>query len=382
MDPEFRSLRNVSDEDVDSTDGGPGNDGLEISGGDRVVIPAGALRFSLDRQRGSGQFTYRGISWFVRTLIENDAADDQDQIRYSLGLSIENGEAVLQQSALLSDIDLDDESQFDAVFERLSEDQASPEWFAFLKVAFAQIAQDAIDSGDAALAAWAAQRTALAHAAFIFERDLKPLIWRGYGSVGADQLGEALDLWQENRQNGAEDFWQEQLTLRPFLLSQLLAAAVVIEEGKAYVGGKGVSNKGGNVVDFLLAQPVLENVVLLEIKTPDAPLLRTTEYRGGIYGPSAELGGGVAQVASYRDSLLRDFNSLRNAGTSYEVFNPRCVLLIGNAAQLHGEARRRSFELFRNGLRDIEVVTYDELFARAELLREVLAKGSAAPTTE
>jgi hypothetical protein len=52
-----------------------------------------------------------------------------------------------------------------------------------------------------------------------------------------------------------------------------------------------------------------------------------------------------------------------------EVFNPKCILIAGDSdRQLTDETRRKSFELFRSGLRDIEVVTYDELFRKAEIL--------------
>ena len=62
-----------------------------------------------------------------------------------------------------------------------------------------RIAEDAIEEKDAERAAWAAQQSMLAHAGLVFERDLKPRIWRGYGNVGADQLGEALGLWDRPR---------------------------------------------------------------------------------------------------------------------------------------------------------------------------------------
>ena len=100
----------------------------------------------------------------------------------------------------------------------------------------------------------------------------------------------------QTKNNDDEGFWQDELTVRPFLLNQLLAAPVVIEQDKAYVGGKGVSNTGGGIIDFLLRQAVLENVVLLEIKTPATSLLQHSTYRAGVYGPSDELGGGIARL--------------------------------------------------------------------------------------
>jgi hypothetical protein len=188
-------------------------------------------------------------------------------------------------------------------------------------------------------------------------------------------VSEALELWEANKENADEEFWHQALTARPFLLNQLLAAPVVIEQDKAYVGGKGVSNTGGKVVDFLLRQPVLDNVVLLEIKTPMTRLLHGSRYRSEIYGPSEELGGSLTQLASYRQTLLTNLSQLAQ-GRPLTAFNPRCVLLIGSAErELADASRKASFELFRRGLRDVDVITYDELFARAQGLREVLRTG-------
>ena len=45
------------------------------------------------------------------------------------------------------------------------------------------------------------------------------------------------------------------------------------------------------------------------------------------------------------------------------------MLIAGNGKiELDNDVKRRSFELFRPQLRDVEVVTYDELFRKVEVL--------------
>ncbi len=59
----------------------------------------------------------------------------------------------------------------------------------------------------------------------------------------------------------------------------------------------------------------------------------------------------------------------KETGYQLSTFNPKCVLIAGNGAeQLSDEKRRHSFELFRAGLKDIEIVTYDEIFRKIEVL--------------
>ena len=107
---------------------------------------------------------------------------------------------------------------------------------------------------------------------------------------------------------------------------------------------------------------MLDNVSILEIKTPGTPLLLQSAYRSGVYGPSPELSGGVVQLAGYRDSLLKSYYALVQEGPAFKAFNPRCVLLVGSIEQqLLTPEQQRSFEFFRRELRGVDVVTYDEL---------------------
>jgi hypothetical protein len=54
------------------------------------------------------------------------------------------------------------------------------------------------------------------------------------------------------------------------------------------------------------------------------------------------------------------------------AFHPKCVLIVGNAEmQLPDEKSRKSFELFRGNQRDVEIMTYDELFRKTEILAEL-----------
>jgi hypothetical protein len=58
-------------------------------------------------------------------------------------------------------------------------------------------------------------------------------------------------------------------------------------------------------------------------------------------------------------------------GEAVQVVRPRSFVIVGQLDQLRGQtgvhvAKYRSFELFRRNLYEPEIVTYDELLARAE----------------
>jgi hypothetical protein len=79
---------------------------------------------------------------------------------------------------------------------------------------------------------------------------------------------------------------------------------------------------------------------LVEIKTPKTRLLGS-EYRHGVFPPSQELAGAVAQVANYRDSLAKENYTL--AGKSlegFQTFDSPCLVVAGNSSELTDAAKK------------------------------------------
>lgn len=192
-------------------------------------------------------------------------------------------------------------------------------------------------------------------------------------ALGISVLTRALKAWSDNRNNPDEEYWQQLLQDQSFVLEQVFFLPVVIIKSKAYVGGKSILNTGGKVVDFLVKNSVTKSVGLVEIKTPKTPLLGK-QYRGGIYNISDELSGAILQVLSYRESLSRDRVALLGHGSlDADTFDPKCLVIIGHAKrELTDTEKRRSFELFRAQLPDVEVITYDEMFERTRSLVNLL----------
>ena len=198
-------------------------------------------------------------------------------------------------------------------------------------------------------------------------------------AVGVNSLKSALELWGANKDNEVEEFWQKNLASNSFILEQAYAWPMSVVGGKAYVGGKTVFNTKGNIVDFLVKNGMTGSAALIEIKTPKTRLLGGA-YRAGVYNVSGELSGAVLQVLSYKNSLLQDYLSLtRGQGNLFDAFDPGCAVIIGNASsELKEQDQRRSFELFRGQLPGVQIITFDELFAKIEKLVDVLEASDSA----
>jgi len=196
--------------------------------------------------------------------------------------------------------------------------------------------------------------------------------------LGLAAIKEAFTHWKENQTNGSEQFWQQSLSARTYVLSQVFAYPVVLIAEKAYVGGKQIKNKGGKEVDFLLATESTSSVILIEIKTPQTKLLGS-ECRQGVYPLSQDLIRAIAQALSYRQSLMRRFDTLSNESAESSgrltLGEPRCIVVAGHSKDLQTGPMRENFELQRERIQGVTIITYDELFRRLELLIELLESG-------
>jgi Shedu protein SduA, C-terminal len=137
----------------------------------------------------------------------------------------------------------------------------------------------------------------------------------------------------------------------------------------------------------------LSSLVLCEIKHHRTDLLHKS-YRGDAWSISREVAGDVAQCQATSDDVERDLGPMLDLKTpdgylDERVFvcRPRTILVVGALSQFVADdrinpARFESFERFRRGLRDPEILTFDELFDRArfvlDLQDEIAAAAEAA----
>jgi len=192
--------------------------------------------------------------------------------------------------------------------------------------------------------------------------------------VGLANLRSLLKTWAANVGNREEEFWQKLFARHSFVLSQLFSYPIILIKGKAYVGGKDLSNSGGKLVDFLCRTESSGAAVLIEIKTPLTPLLGR-EYRQGVFSPSDDMSEGISQVIEYRENLMNNIHALRADNNELLASEPYCLVVMGDMSrELNSTAKKRSFERFRERLMGVRVLTFDEVYKRIETLVEILER--------
>ena len=163
----------------------------------------------------------------------------------------------------------------------------------------------------------------------------------------------------------------------------MFSTPVVVFGSKAYVGGKSLDGTGGKEPDFLLKNEITSHVLIVEIKTPETPLLGSSPYcPPDVYAVSRDVCGSVSQIGRYKDEFLENYSKrYRKAMEKFLLADPRCLVVVGNSTYLDSDPKKDSFEYFRRGLRGTEIITFDELFRKVQVLLDLLEGRTKAAST-
>ena len=178
-------------------------------------------------------------------------------------------------------------------------------------------------------------------------------------------LSALLQDWRQLEQSPEPD-WHDLLLRHEWVVQQILGQPLILFQDEAVVSSSNVHRKKAAYVDFMYRNPHTAAIALVEIKVPRTPLLKDRPYRGEAYSPSEDLVAGVAQVQYYRATFQRDIKTLMRDTVYLELASPKSVLIIGDTATLDTDAKRSSFERFRSGVQDVQVIAFDELRSRVE----------------
>lgn len=180
---------------------------------------------------------------------------------------------------------------------------------------------------------------------------------------------------EDNLDNEEEKFWQDLFKQHPNILSTIIPSVVHIIEDQPYFGGKAIDNKGGTIGDFLYKSGT-NNVSIIEIKTPSTDLLGT-EYRNDVFCPSKELSGSIIQIRKQKDNLMKEYDHIKRKsiikGKDFDAYDPKSYIIIGNSSKLNS-IELESFELFRNSLKDIEIITFNELIEKLKIFQKYITQ--------
>lgn len=190
---------------------------------------------------------------------------------------------------------------------------------------------------------------------------------------------------------GPEHAWQSIIEKNPWILGIGLGGQLFTSWGREKleqtVVGRSIKNPGKKPDALLSTAGIIRSIAFAEIKHHRTKLVEG-EYRSGCWNPSKELSGAVVQAQQTVHLACRELGDYLQESTDDGemlpsgtfLLRPRSFVIAGTLGQLTGSAggvipdKFRSFEMFRRNLYDPEVITFDELVARAEWHVEMAAQ--------
>jgi hypothetical protein len=210
--------------------------GIVIEAGDNVVMPAEALKIAANPLKGSGQLSRTGVAWFGELVfgVELAKRENKESVEEAIQKLIDVTEEQLKRSDHLKHIDFEKDGAGELIQEVVNKDPKSIEWWTFSAAILYSVALDAVKRGDAAEAAWAMASAERFRTLAVFREHFEEVVFMGNS---ARKLIELLNIWDANRENADEEFWQTILSSHAYAISQLFAIPVTLIKEKAYVGG-------------------------------------------------------------------------------------------------------------------------------------------------
>jgi hypothetical protein len=133
-----------------------------------------------------------------------------------------------------------------------------------------------------------------------------------------------------------------------------------------------MDDHGGQYTDLVFKSDITDNIALVEIKSPVKSLLGKS-YRQS-YSISEELSGGINQLLRQKDTLYKNYTTLLyGSEEKFHAINIESVLVVGNVSSLTAN-QQNTFDNFRNELRSIRVIGFDELLKRINNLLALFEK--------
>jgi hypothetical protein len=195
--------------------------------------------------------------------------------------------------------------------------------------------------------------------------------------VSLDRLIERFDDMLSRPTNELD--WQKLLKLNPFILTMLFGYPIVLVPAQGHVGGTDLEGRGDKIADFVTKNTRTNNVALVEIKKPGTPLILDQVYRDGVHKIASEFTSAIVQVLDQRQLLMTNIATIGRAsrGIKIESHSVPCIVIAGRMP--NNIDQQKALELYRGALKDVAVLTFDELRDRLSNLRDYLSGGSERP---
>ncbi len=205
-----------------------------------------------------------------------------------------------------------------------------------------------------------------------------------YSRIQTERESALQEFKQSLAENKDEWYWQQFFQKNEWIFGLGLRYQYLnLITNQPDYGGTNVYGSGAQRGDYLMDTAADSKfTVLVEIKKPQTPLLGGQYRTSGVWNIGSELVGGVSQIQVNAheweiEGSRTDTN--REILIKTTTCKPKGLLIVGHLNQLDTSDKKKAFELYRRNLINPEIVTFDELYQRAEF---IVSNGSFSSDSE
>ena len=183
----------------------------------------------------------------------------------------------------------------------------------------------------------------------------------------------------QNEKTKDEIAWQYFFNKNPWIFGYGLDYRYKGILQKEFQAGNGEADGSDNVnSDFLLADNKF--VTFVELKKPETKIFGPSKNRSKTWRLSTELLEATSQILEQKASgqvriETEELHDSNGGKITQNAYDSKIVLIIGSWKELNESVndlekkiKQKTFELFRRDSRNIEIITYDELYERASFI--------------
>jgi len=226
---------------------------------------------------------------------------------------------------------------------------------------------------------------ALINEGIISSKDVVNTSFRKRGLRIFADLKNYPDYWktyaEENglKQNSEEKVWQFFFEKNQWIFGYGLDYRYQeILQKEVHLSSAELNGSNSVIGDYLLGDNLF--TTFIELKKPSTPLFGNEKNRSNSWRLSNALIDSVSQILEHKASGLIRLDKqqyIKGEPLSQKAYDSKVILIIGDWTELknagstqESEIKKKTFELFRRDSKNIEILTFDELFERACFIAE------------
>lgn len=179
--------------------------GIQIREGDRFVLPAGWLQLSFNPLKSTGSFSRDGLQWLAEIIFLDKLPTQRGEFLSILQRLEDESDSFLNNSALLEGMNVNNPEHAEPIFQKLQAYKNTKEWWVMWEGQFTALTRQSIAEGDAEKAAWAMGCAERCRTMALFKEHIEEVIMMGHS---AKRIIDILHIWDNNKCNNDEEFWQ------------------------------------------------------------------------------------------------------------------------------------------------------------------------------